>query len=80
MTPIKRVLEAGDEIKKGKMVIIVDDEDRENEGDLVYASVFSTPQHVNFMATNARGLICVALSKTIATRLDLNPMVSSNTS
>ncbi|MCK4874921.1 MAG: bifunctional 3,4-dihydroxy-2-butanone 4-phosphate synthase/GTP cyclohydrolase II, partial [Sulfurimonas sp.] len=57
-----------------------DDEDRENEGDLVYASVFSTPKHVNFMATHARGLICVALSKAIATRLELNPMVSSNTS
>ncbi len=80
MTPIQRVLEAIDEIKKGKMVIMLDDEDRENEGDLVYASVFSTAQHVNFMAKNARGLICVALSKTIATRLDLNPMVSSNTS
>ena len=80
MTPIQRVLEAIDEIKKGKMVIMIDDEDRENEGDLVYASAFSTPDHVNFMATHARGLICVALSKSIATRLDLNPMVSSNTS
>ncbi|MBU1658803.1 bifunctional 3,4-dihydroxy-2-butanone 4-phosphate synthase/GTP cyclohydrolase II [bacterium] len=80
MTPIQRVLEAIEEIKKGKMVIMIDDEDRENEGDLVYASTFSTPQHVNFMATHARGLICVAISKKIATRLDLNPMVSSNTS
>ena len=80
MTPIKRVLEAIEEIKKGNMVIMIDDEDRENEGDLVYAAAFSTPQHVNFMATNARGLICVALSKSIATKLDLNPMVSSNTS
>lgn len=80
MTPIQRVLEAIDEIKKGRMVIMVDDEDRENEGDLVYASAFSTPEHVNFMAINARGLICVAISKEIATRLDLNPMVSSNTS
>ena len=80
MTPINRVLRAIQEIKKGKMVIMIDDEDRENEGDLVYASAFSTPAHVNFMATHARGLICVALSKTIATRLDLNPMVSSNTS
>jgi len=80
MTPIERVLEAIDEIKKGKMVIMIDDEDRENEGDLVYASAFSTPAHVNFMATHARGLICVALSRSIATRLDLNPMVSSNTS
>jgi len=80
MTPIKRVLEAIDEIKKGNMVIMIDDEDRENEGDLVYAAAFSSPQHVNFMATHARGLICVALSKSIAIKLDLNPMVSSNTS
>jgi len=80
MTPIQRVLEAIDEIKKGNMIIMIDDEDRENEGDLVYAAAFSSPQHVNFMATHARGLICVALSKSIATRLDLNPMVSANTS
>ena len=80
MKPIERVLKAIEEIKKGKMVIMVDDEDRENEGDLVYAAAFSTPEHVNFMATHARGLICVALSKSIANRLDLNPMVSSNTS
>ena len=80
MTPIQRVLEAIDEIKKGNMIIMCDDEDRENEGDLVYAAAFSTPAHVNFMATHARGLICVALSKTIATKLELNPMVSSNTS
>ncbi len=80
MTPTQRVLEAIEEIKKGKMVIMMDDEDRENEGDLVYASTFSTPEHVNFMATHARGLICVAINTGIAKRLDLNPMVSSNTS
>lgn len=80
MTPIQRVLDAIEEIKKGKMVIMVDDEDRENEGDLVYASVFSTPEHVNFMAKEARGLICVAVSNEIASRLELNPMVSSNNS
>ena len=80
MTPIDRVLRAIDEIKKGKMVIMVDDEDRENEGDLVYAASFSSPSHVNFMATHAKGLICVALSTSIADRLALNPMVSSNTS
>jgi 3,4-dihydroxy 2-butanone 4-phosphate synthase/GTP cyclohydrolase II len=80
MTPTERVLKAIEEIKKGHMVIMVDDEDRENEGDLVYAAAFSTPKHVNFMATHARGLICVALSRTIANKLDLNPMVSSNTS
>ena len=80
MTPTQRVLEAIEEIKKGRMVIMIDDEDRENEGDLVYASTFSTPEHINFMATHARGLICVALSQEIAHRLDLNPMVNSNTS
>ena len=80
MTPTQRVLKAIEAIKKGQMVIMCDDEDRENEGDLVYAAAFSTPEHVNFMATHARGLICVALSRDIANRLDLNPMVSSNTS
>lgn len=80
MTPIQRVQEAIEEIKKGNMVIMMDDEDRENEGDLVYASTFSTPEHVNFMATHAKGLICVAISNDIASRLELNPMVSSNTS
>jgi len=80
MTPTQRVLEAIEEIKKGKMVIMCDDEDRENEGDLVYAAAFSTPEHVNFMAKEARGLICVALSKTTASRLELDPMVSSNSS
>ncbi len=78
--PIQRVKEAIEEIKKGKMVIMIDDEDRENEGDLVYASTFSTPDMVNFCATYAKGLICVALTNEIATRLDLNPMVSKNDS
>ena len=78
--PIERVKEAIDEIKKGNMVVLIDDEDRENEGDLVYAATFSTPQKVNFMAKEARGLICVALSKEIADRLELSPMVEKNDS
>lgn len=78
--PIKRVLEAIEEIKKGNIVIMIDDEDRENEGDLVYAATFSTPQKVNFLASEAKGLICVALSKEIAQRLDLTPMVEKNDS
>jgi 3,4-dihydroxy 2-butanone 4-phosphate synthase/GTP cyclohydrolase II len=78
--PINRVLKAIEEIKKGKMVIMMDDEDRENEGDLIYASTFSTPEHVNFMATHGKGLICVALTKDTAIRLDLNPMVQNNNS
>ena len=80
MSAIKRVQEAIEEFKKGRMVIMVDDEDRENEGDLVYASVFSTPDHVNFMATHAKGLICVAINPSIAKRLNLEPMVKSNSS
>ena len=78
--PIERVKQAIEDTKMGKMVIMIDDEDRENEGDLVYPANFSTPQKVNFMAKEARGLICVALSPKIATRLDLNPMVSKNDS
>ena len=80
MSAVQRVLDAIEEFKKGRMVIMVDDEDRENEGDLVYASVFSTPDHVNFMATHAKGLICVAINPAIAKRLNLEPMVKSNTS
>ena len=78
--PIKRVLQAIEDIKHGKMVVMIDDEDRENEGDLVYAATFSTPEHVNFMASEAKGLICVAISKEIADRLKLQPMVAHNDS
>ena len=77
---IKRVEKAIDEIKKGKMVIMMDDEDRENEGDLVYAATFSTPELVNFMAKEARGLICTPITKEIAAKLDLMPMVDNNVS
>ncbi|HIE35350.1 MAG TPA: bifunctional 3,4-dihydroxy-2-butanone 4-phosphate synthase/GTP cyclohydrolase II [Campylobacterales bacterium] len=78
--PIKRVKEAIEEIKKGNMIVMIDDEDRENEGDLVYAATFSTPQKVNFMAMEGRGLICVAVSKKIAKKLNLEPMVKNNSS
>ncbi len=77
---IHRVNQAIHDIKQGKMVVMVDDEDRENEGDLVYASCFSTPEKVNFMATHAKGLICVTLSKEVAQRLHLTPMVAKNDS
>ncbi len=78
--PIQRVEQAIEDIKHGKMVVMIDDEDRENEGDLVYAATFSTPQKVNFMATEAKGLICVAISQAIAKRLELDPMVQNNDS
>ncbi len=77
LTRVNKAIEA---IKNGKMVIMIDDEDRENEGDIVYASTFSTPQKVNFCASYAKGLICVALSMDIAKRLELTPMVSDNNS
>ncbi len=77
---IKRVERAIEEIKRGRMVIMMDDEDRENEGDLVYAATFSTPELVNFMAKEARGLICTPLDIDTATRLKLDPMVSDNDS
>ncbi|RXJ87588.1 bifunctional 3,4-dihydroxy-2-butanone 4-phosphate synthase/GTP cyclohydrolase II [Arcobacter sp. CECT 8985] len=80
MSAIKRVEEAIEEIRKGNMVIMLDDEDRENEGDLVYAAALSTPDKVNFMASNAKGLICVSVTKETANKLNLNPMVESNTS
>jgi 3,4-dihydroxy 2-butanone 4-phosphate synthase / GTP cyclohydrolase II len=80
MNAIQRVQEAIKEIQKGNMVIMLDDEDRENEGDLVYAAPLSTAEKVNFMATHAKGLICVSVTKETANRLQLNPMVSSNTS
>jgi 3,4-dihydroxy 2-butanone 4-phosphate synthase/GTP cyclohydrolase II len=77
---IQRVEKAIEEIKRGKMVIMMDDEDRENEGDLVYAATFSTPEMVNFMAKEARGLICTPITKDLAAGLDLMPMVSNNDS
>lgn len=77
---LQRVKEAIEAIKNGEMIIIMDDEDRENEGDLVMAGIFSTPEKINFMAQEARGLICVSITKEIAQKLDLPPMVSHNSS
>ena len=71
MNAITRVKEAIEEIKKGNMVIMLDDEDRENEGDLVYSAALSTPEHVNFMVTHAKGLVCVTVSNETAKRLEL---------
>ena len=75
-----RIKQALEDLKQGKMIIMIDDEDRENEGDLVYAATFSTPDMVNFMAKEARGLICTPVTKEIASKLDLIPMVSNNVS
>jgi len=74
------VPEAIDYIKKRKMIVIVDDEDRENEGDLMIASEKITPEAVNFMAKHARGLICVSLTQDRSSELGLPLMVQENTS
>lgn len=68
-----------DDIKKGKFVILVDDEDRENEGDLVMAAEKITPAAVNFMAKHARGLICLTLTQERADELQLHPQTTENT-
>jgi len=67
-------------IQNGEMIIVVDDEDRENEGDIIVASELVTPEIINFMTINARGLICVALTEERCDKLDLNLMVGKNTS
>lgn len=74
------VPEAIEYVKNGKMIIIVDDEDRENEGDLMIASEKVTPEAVNFMATHGRGLICVSLTEERSDELELPLMVRKNTS
>jgi 3,4-dihydroxy 2-butanone 4-phosphate synthase/GTP cyclohydrolase II len=77
---ISTIKEAIDDMKKGRMVILVDDEDRENEGDLCMAAEHVTPEAINFMAKHGRGLICLSLSSDLADRLDLPLMVRDNRS
>jgi len=74
------VPEALEEIRRGRMVVVVDDEDRENEGDLTLAAEFVTPEAINFMARFGRGLICLTLTEERADYLRLGPMTSENTS
>jgi 3,4-dihydroxy 2-butanone 4-phosphate synthase/GTP cyclohydrolase II len=78
--PVSTIDEALLEIRKGKMVILVDDEDRENEGDLCLAAEKATPQAINFMAKHGRGLICLSLTSDKVKALQLPLMVSDNTS
>ncbi len=80
MTNFTSIQEAIDEFRKGKILIIVDDEDRENEGDFVASADAITPEKINFMAKHGRGLICVSMTGDQVDRLDLHPMVSENTS
>ena len=77
---VASIEEAIEEIRAGRMVILVDDEDRENEGDLTMAAQSVTPEAINFMARFGRGLICLTMTAERCDRLDLPPMVQANTS
>ncbi len=78
-TKLNTIPEAIEDIRKGKIVIVVDDENRENEGDFVAAAEMVTPEIINFMATHGRGLICAPLSEERCKELDLNLMVGNST-
>jgi 3,4-dihydroxy 2-butanone 4-phosphate synthase/GTP cyclohydrolase II len=76
---LNTIEEALEDIKQGKVIIVVDDEDRENEGDFICAAECITPEIINFMATHGRGLICAPIDEKRADELELEMMVSSNT-
>lgn len=76
---LNTIEEAIEDIRQGKMIIVVDDEDRENEGDFIAAAEKVTPEMINFMATHGRGLICAPLTEKRCKELDLKPMVNNNT-
>lgn len=78
MPAISSTTEILEDIRQGRMVILVDEEDRENEGDLVLAAQFATPAHINFMAKHGRGLICLTLSEARCRQLNLPAMVQKN--
>lgn len=73
------VEEALEELKKGKIIMVTDDPDRENEGDFICAAQFATTENINFMATHGKGLICMPMSSTLANKLNLPQMVKENT-
>jgi 3,4-dihydroxy 2-butanone 4-phosphate synthase/GTP cyclohydrolase II len=77
-TPFATIEEAVAEIREGRMVVVVDDPGRENEGDLTIAAQFATPEAINFMATHARGLVCLCLTEDRADEMGLRPMTDHN--
>ncbi|QGM80588.1 bifunctional 3,4-dihydroxy-2-butanone-4-phosphate synthase/GTP cyclohydrolase II [Otariodibacter oris] len=79
MFQFSTVEEALKAIAEGKIILVSDDEDRENEGDFICAAEFATPENINFMATYGKGLICIPISQDLADKLELHPMVSKNT-
>ena len=79
MKKFDTVEQALEELKKGKIILVTDDEDRENEGDFICAAEFATTENLNFMATHGKGLICMPMSKEICEKLKLPQMVTDNT-
>ena len=79
MAQFNTVQEALEDLKNGKIILVTDDPDRENEGDFICAAEFATPENVNFMATHGKGLICMPMSAEYAKKLDLHQMVENNT-
>src|SRR6186713_2109420 len=77
-SPFATVEQAIEDIRAGRFVIVVDDEDRENEGDLTIAAQFATPEAVNFMVTHARGLVCLCLTEERCDELGLRQMTDQN--
>ena len=73
------VEEALEDLKQGKIVLVTDDENRENEGDMICAAEFATQENINFMASYAKGLICTPMSVELAEKLGFVPMVTKNT-
>ena len=76
--PLNTTSELLSDLKKGKMVVLMDDEDRENEGDLILPAENVSPEAINFMAMHGRGLICLALTEEHCDRLELDQMVKTN--
>lgn len=76
---LNNIEEALSDLRKGKLIVVVDNPDRENEGDLICAAEFATPENINFMATYGKGLICMPMSKKLTNKLGLPQMVENNT-
>src|SRR3981081_58039 len=79
-SPFSDVPTAIEEIRAGRMIVVIDDEDRENEGDLTLAAEKVTPEAINFMAKHGRGLVCLAMTEERLDHLRIGPMTSENTS
>ncbi|MBI3316026.1 MAG: 3,4-dihydroxy-2-butanone-4-phosphate synthase, partial [Candidatus Omnitrophica bacterium] len=78
MTKFSHLPEVLADLRKGKVIVVIDDEDRENEGDLVVAAQFATPANVNFMAKHGRGIICVPMESRRLTELGIDLMTADN--